>query len=387
MKRVLLLLPMVLLVLVACRNDIAEEDYATIIPEEVYVEETYENENYYRDKEMAEDSFLLDIEHAAYYLTRLQEMWDADGGEMWGVSLHIPVVIFCADTHEVLANQPDDEGEFVREYIDNNAVYTGIRELLPPDYDDTRIFLEMYLEEYPEFAVYFEHWPMYWRDYWNEQMGLFISWQWLQFAHTMYGRYGVFDRSLGRLMTINHSAFHALQPSLMDIYGNLFSEDTLEDRISFQLEVNALVYAINSSGDERLAAIHDTLSIRHARRYNFHTAYYENRLKLSEGTAVYTELHLVFSRDEIDDIIQTWPESFMEIEDVVEASKQYGYYAGALYGILLDDLGVSWRPYVESNTDLGLMLQEAVGINEMIPFDEIDLERYGYSVIMELVEQ
>ena len=57
----------------------------------------------------------------------------------------------------------------------------------------------------------------------------------------------------------------------------------------------------------------------------------------------------------------------------------YGYLAGTLYGMLLDDFDVDWRPYVERDTDLGLMLQEALGIPEMIPFDEIDLERYGYS--------
>ena len=150
--------------------------------------------------------------------------------------------------------------------------------------------------------------------------------------------------------------------------------------------LNALVYAINSDGDERLSAIHDALSIRHARRSIFHTVYEENLSELSEGTAVYTELHLVFSRNEIEAIIQIWPELLMEFESAFHVLTYFGYYAGALYGILLDDFDVNWRPYVEYDTDLGLMLQDALGITEMIPFYEIDLERYGYSEITKRVE-
>ena len=72
-----------------------------------------------------------------------------------------------------------------------------------------------------------------------------------------------------------------------------------------------------------------------------------------------------------------------EASDGISLLYGYGYYAGILYGVLLDDFGVSWRPYIDRNTDLRLMLQEAVGITEMISLDEIDLEPYGYSEISE----
>jgi len=33
-------------------------------------------------------------EYAAYYFARLQALWDEDNGEMWGIPLHSPLVLY-----------------------------------------------------------------------------------------------------------------------------------------------------------------------------------------------------------------------------------------------------------------------------------------------------
>ena len=105
--------------------------------------------------------------------------------------------------------------------------------------------------------------------------------------------------------------------------------------VSYLLELNALVFAVKSDDDnERLIAVHDALSIRHARRLAHGTADNENVFKISEGTAVYTELHLMFSRDEIMEIVRHWPEVSMYWENITLVAMAYGYFHGALYGML-----------------------------------------------------
>ena len=50
----------------------------------------------------------------------------------------------------------------------------------------------------------------------------------------------------------------------------------------------------------------------------------------------------------------------------------FAYDGGALWGMLLDDFGVVWRPYVEMYTDLGLFLAEFLGIDELMTWEELE---------------
>ncbi|MCL2426161.1 MAG: hypothetical protein FWD05_07470 [Oscillospiraceae bacterium] len=183
------------------------------------------------------------------------------------------------------------------------------------------------------------------------------------------------------LLHINHYVMHILQPEIMGVDGSGMQQSVA--RTNYILEITALVYAVNSSGNERAAAIHDALSIRNERRELYDTGANDNLITLSEGTAVYTELHMVFSRSEIDEVVKNWPLMLILQHRASQVASLYGYMAGALYGMLLDDFEVDWRYDIWRDTDLGLLLQEALGITEFIPFDRIDLERYGYSVIVE----
>jgi len=73
--------------------------------------------------------------------------------------------------------------------------------------------------------------------------------------------------------------------------------------------------------------------------------------------AVYTEFHMVFGRSEIEAIIQTWPGIVARLESNFSVALKYAYLGGALYGMLLDDVGMEWRPHLTRVSDLGLMLQ------------------------------
>ena len=392
MKR-LFVLPFLLFILTACSvsappvpDDIHHAEYYGInecgnengditgYEDEQVAENNYDNGNYKEqnyDCNIGEDTGYipqppeLTPEIVADYFARLEELWDADGGEMWGIPLHIPVMFVCDYTEFAIANRPGPNPDnFVRQYVEDFAVYIGsFRWQAPYDY------------------VIFD-----------DQEGVVFSWQW--FFDSNYGQRPVDSRRAisgdkSGLLMITHVGFHTLQNDIMGCWGAISFGPTLrESGILFMLELNALVRTLSHTGDERLEAVHHALSIRHDRRQTFRMGAEENRIQLSEGLAVYTEANLVLNRYEIDFLIQSLPAMFMELVDKVTISTwriagEFGYVSGLLYGTLLDDFGVTWRPYVNRTTDLGAILMEALGITELIPIDEIDLEKYGYTEIAE----
>lgn len=282
---------------------------------------------------------------------RLQSKWDDDNGEMWGVLLHTPLVIVCTETSTAVANRPDLQGQFIRYYVYDTAVYIGSLST---------------------------HLPSMERRMWDGQMGVFFPLAQMQ-SLTWFGATGVVSINERNMAHIMHYVMHALQPQIMNVHG-VSQMPSGQGRVYYHLEMSALVYAITADDpNQAIAAIYDALSFRYIRRHTYSTAVAENQFKITEGTAVYTELRIVFGRDEINDIASQWLSSLLLQPDDMQVAMLYGYYAGALYGILMDDLGINWRPYVGPNTDLGRMLQEALGITEFLRFDEIDAERYGYS--------
>ena len=300
---------------------------------------------------------LFSIEGAAYLLERLQIMWDTDNGEMWGVLLHTPVVIVCGDTQVAVANRPDGFDEFERQYVRDFAVYVGTRRL----------------------------WGDYAYRYLGGQEGVIAAWQWLQ--SDIVRSTQVAPGNIAALNRLNHTAFHTLQSSIMGVSGGGGMGSGRDASISYILEISALLEAVIAEGEARIDAIRDALSIYHARREIFGTAGVENNNKIGEGTVVYTEMHLLLSKDEIVAFARLWPDSLAELAargHYSHVAQNYGYLSATLYGMLLDDLGVDWRSYVirySKYTDLGLILQEALRI-EVVPLDEIDLEKYGYSDIV-----
>ena len=394
MKKLWLLSLLMLLIFTACRFSGEGYDDAVIpeelngaeelLDEEAYEDDAYENEDYqeYDEYEYVPEVIVIplptpaavtepalmfpynQLEEIAEYFARLQAMWDEDDGEMWGMPLHAPVIIFCRITRAFATNMtPAHLDNLSRQYVGDTVVYTGegLKRLF--HYDPYSIILSP----------------------WDGRTGIFITRQFIQAryrgtSHPLIPP----DRALAALSVINHVALHAIQHELMGFSGGAIpgALASNEVRISIELELRALVHALSSEGETRQAAILDALSIRNARGEALGSNFYFNRHMLGEGAPAYTELHMVFSRDEIIAQIQTWPEYFAGILSPPLVLGQFGYLFGPLYGMLLDDHGVVWRRNLDIYTDIVQLLIEALGITEFLPLDEIDLERYGYSEIV-----
>jgi len=52
-----------------------------------------------------------------------------------------------------------------------------------------------------------------------------------------------------------------------------------------------------------------------------------------------------------------------------------------MYGFLLDEFNSDWKQGLRYDSDLGKLLQDAAGISELRPFEDLDLEIYGYTEI------
>jgi hypothetical protein len=285
----------------------------------------------------------LCTDKAARLFAELDALLDADGGALWGVPLHGPFMIADAVTREAAANRPDLHGSLVRQ----GGVYVGT--LPQGSHIGTTAAM-----------VYDEFWGM-------------MTWQFIQ------DNIGDIELVV-RIMA--HELFHAWQPELFNGprpgWDDSPHMDGLEERISVMLEINALMQSLRTTGEERLAAIHDALSIRAERRRFHYRAAGENTIEISEGTAVYTDMRLTV-RDMAGVI--AYFEDYIEVRVQGSSLRMFGYLTGAMYGVLLDELGADWKPGLRWDTDLGALLQRAAGCTELPPTDAIDLERYGYAEI------
>ena len=287
----------------------------------------------------------IPLDKAAAYLAELDAVWDADGGELWGIPLHVPFMIVDHITRHAVANRP------VSTFTRVGNVYVGI---LPT-------FLNL--------TASFGSFDM-------QQWGL-MTWD---FIETM--NHDLTDV----IQTMAHSAFHAIQSRVISGTPAVGSRDRdhmleLNPRINVMLETNALLTALRTTGDERLAAIKDALSIRAYRRMQIgsYSIIYENRFEMLEGTAVFTDLMLVY--DNIYDML-AWVEDLANWYAGTTRLTNHGYFTGALYCFLLEEVGADWKSGLAFDTDLAALLKEALNIHSLPSFDSINLELYGYSEVV-----
>jgi len=282
----------------------------------------------------------IPIDLAAQFFAELEALHASDNGYLWGVDLRVPFIFVDPQTRNMVANQPDNRGILTKQ----GDVYTGI---LPASVVPAYSF--------PSFGG--ELWAM-------------LPWGYVNLDDKTY-----------RLRTMSHMAFHVTQARLFGNrieWNNVHMNET-EARISILLEINALIAALASSGDERLTAVHDALSIRAERRRLLERGVDENRLEVWEGLADYTEYRLnLTDTAELIAELELAAHSLMHGE-LLEPT--FGYLSGALYGLLLSETGMPWKYRVGFNTDLGALLKEFMGINELTPFDALDLYAHGYAEI------
>jgi hypothetical protein len=275
----------------------------------------------------------------------LYELHEADNSYLWGVPLHTPFIFLDTETRIIVANQPDADGIFEKQ----GNLFVGT---LPNH------LLAAY--SFPE--IHGKSWAV-------------LPWEMvvLQMEHPE-----------DVLRTMAHMSFHVQQPPLFgDPPGRDNNHANQEfARITIQLEINALIHALKSEGDERSKAIYDALSIRSARREVFSQfIQHENVFEIHEGLADYTETRLL--KVETDVLLDRLEAMANSLRHTMNIGGIFGYTSGALYGYLLDEVNIPWREFVDFGTDLAVLLKEAHGITALLSFDGIDLVIYGYDEIMD----
>lgn len=249
-------------------------------------------------------------ELARKYFDEVTTLCERDAGRLWGVSLCGPMVIVDQGTGTRATSQPEPAGPLPRfqGFVDGPVMWGGVRWFSFP----------LYMLPANDAAV--------------------------------------------RQQVMLHGLFHRIQPELGLITEDGLNEhlDTLEGRISIQLEWRALRRAIESSGIARAEAIADALAFRRDRRRRFPgAAEGERREEIREGLASYTG-------------IAAWAESAADARRaaVVALSANGSQSAfvgnfeaasGPAYGVLLDDLLPGWRRQVRGTSDLGDLLASATG--------------------------
>jgi len=284
------------------------------------------------------------IDRASQFFSEIADLFDGDNGELWGFKLHVPILFACPVTREAVANMPDPDGLF-------------------ESYGD------IYFGTLPESVTIFDA-VVTW-DYFGGKRWVIVPWAAIQRS----------DRA-GRLRLLSHKAFHWHQFDGrfgQSIGWNNSHMNEKEARISIRLEINALLRALRVTGEQRYAAVSDALSIRAERRRLFDRAADENMLEMMEGLAQYTEWSLA---PPASPGLVTLMESFADgMAQGISLEHSFGYLSGALYAFLLNETGVPWKDDIRFGGDLGLMLQEAMGIFELTPFGEVPLIGYGYNRI------
>ena len=353
MKKLLALafIALLIAVLVGCRADVAVvDDLPTADPPPLAGYDTQGDDVAAGDDhvpwhdvvdEPPEIQSSLPLDLAAMYFSMMEAILDEDDGALWGVNLNGPFMFVDQLTRDAAANRPDRRGVFTRQ----GDIYVGT--LHPQQFigvTATRFSFEM--------------WGM-------------MIWDYVEWCDD--------DDMVVRGMI--HELFHAWQNELFGgfpvVSGNVFEED-LETNIHIRLELNALLRALSgSTEEERRQATFDALSIREERRqWGLGMTGNDIATTIHEGSAQYTDLMLGFG---------DMAARLSIIEDFIDRQTRYGirhsskYLFGAMYGFLLDEIGASWREGLCYFTDLGLLLQDAMGITELKPFEEIDLELYGLS--------
>jgi hypothetical protein len=167
-----------------------------------------------------------------------------------------------------------------------------------------------------------------------------------------------------RRQNMLHGLFHRIQPELAFMQkkedtDDGFNEhlDTLEGRVSIQLEWRALRRAIESSGSDRAEAIADALAFRRERRRRFPGA---ARQRTARGNS---RRPGVLHRHCLGQFARGCPPAAAAALAGGELQTSFvGNFeaaSGPAYGVLLDDLMPEWHRQLRGTSDLGDLLASA----------------------------
>jgi len=154
-----------------------------------------------------------------------------------------------------------------------------------------------------------------------------------------------------------HECWHRIQNDIGFPAANVNNVhlDSVDGRVSLQLELRALAAALRATGKERADAIRDAFAFRAARADQFPGAFERERaLENSEGLAEYTGVALRGTPAEESRLAIA-----REIEHVdpkFSFVRGFAYLTGPAYGLLLDEVRPGWSRTYKAMDDLAVVL-------------------------------
>jgi hypothetical protein len=132
--------------------------------------------------------------------------------------------------------------------------------------------------------------------------------------------------------------------------------DSVDGRVSLQLELRALAAALRATGDARMAAIRDAIGFRTLRRAQFaNAAELERALENNEGLAEYTGVALRGTSAEESRFALA--RELERVDPKTSFVRGFAYLTGPAYGLLLDALKPGWTRSYKVTDDLAAVLR------------------------------
>jgi len=261
----------------------------------------------------------VDLALAAQYFAEAEVLCKQDNGKLWGVSLCGPMLFVDRPTREVLANQPDVEGNLTRE----GNIFVG------------QLPLKVNIAN--------------------------TSVEWAGVRWTMIVLPLPTDK-YRRANLMAHELWHRVQKELGFPGSGAANNqlDSKEGRVWLQLEWRALSRALIGSGKKRRDATTDALTFRAYRHMLFQNAASEEReMEMHEGLAEYTGVRLSGAPNLNEYLVEGDLKQAPQKQTFV---RSFAYASGPAYGMLLDYTGKPWRKGLSKEDDLGATLMSILGI-------------------------
>jgi hypothetical protein len=152
-----------------------------------------------------------------------------------------------------------------------------------------------------------------------------------------------------RLNLLLHESFHRIQEQI-GFPGKSPTADhlsTMEGRVLFLLELQALKAALQKPIDRRQPDLANALAFRQKRKQLFpHTFANERILEMNEGLAEYTGASL--GRSELRQHLYAQADTAGNRKTLI---RSFAYLTGPVYGLLLQEKAKHWTRQIDSNAD------------------------------------
>lgn len=284
----------------------------------------------------------IDPKRAGQYFEEAKALSDRDGGQLWGVPLHGPMLFVEPATRTVVANVADHEGLLAEQ----EGVFVGA---LPEEVGVANTAVE-----------------------WAGRRWTMVMWP-------------LPDDPADRGRLLMHESFHRLQPDLglSTTEASNAHLDERDGRLWMRLEWEALSRALAADEKNRRALL-DAILFREYRYQLFPDAVEQERLlELNEGLAEYTGLRA--SGASPDEQRRRATAALREAQQRESLVRSFAYVTGPAWGMLLDDADPGWRTSVSRQRDLDDLVRGAVGYEALEDLEARALDRatiYGYEQVL-----